>query len=123
MGGIGEVARSAPDSPAILTMRGPISHHELNVRQSRLAAAFKEGGLAHGDRIAVLSQNRPEYLEVTIAALRAAIVPVPVNALLTDGEIEYILEDSGAKWLFTDKNFEQLPALDRIITFGDAYER
>ena len=123
MDGIGEVARSAPDAPAILTMGGPISFEQLNARQSRLAAAFKNGGLARGDRIAVLSHNRPEYIEVTIAALRAAIVPVPINALLTESEIEYILEDSGARWLFTDTKFEQLPDLERIITFGDAYER
>ena len=123
MAGIGEVARSTPDAAALLTMGGPISFEELDRRQARLAGAFKNAGLARGDRIAVLSANRPEYLEVTIAALRAAIVPVPINALLTPPEIEYILEDSGARWLFTDRNFEQLPDLDRIVTFGDAYER
>jgi long-chain acyl-CoA synthetase len=123
MAGIGDVARSTPDAAALLTMGGPISFEELNLRQSRLAGAFKSAGLARGDRIAVLSKNRPEYLEVTIAALRAAIVPVPINALLTPPEIEYILEDSGARWLFTDRTFEQLPDLDRIVTFGDAYER
>jgi long-chain acyl-CoA synthetase len=123
VGGIGEVARSTPDAAALLTMGGPISFEDLNLRQSRLGGAFKEAGLAHGDRIAVLSGNRPEYLEVTIAALRAAIVPVPVNPLLTPSEIDLILEDSRARWLFTDRPYEQRPNLERIVTFGDAYER
>jgi acyl-CoA synthetase (AMP-forming)/AMP-acid ligase II len=121
--GIGQVAVFDPDAAAILTMGGPLSFAELNLRQSRLAGSFKKAGLATGDRIAVLARNRPEYLEVTIAALRAAIVPVPINPLLTTNEIEYILEDSGARWLFTDQNLESPPELDRIITFGDAYER
>ena len=123
MAGIGEVVRSTPDAAAILTMGGPISFEDLNARQARLAGAFKNAGLARGDRIAVLSKNRPEYLEVTVAALRAALVPVPLNSLLTPPEIGYILEDSGARWLFTDTVFEQLPDLERIVTFGDAYER
>jgi acyl-CoA synthetase (AMP-forming)/AMP-acid ligase II len=123
VGGIGQVAAFNPDAAAILTMGGPLSFADLNLRQSRLAGAFKNAGLATGDRVAVLSRNRPEYLEVTIAALRAAIVPVPLNPLLTPREIEYILEDSGARWLFTDQNVEGSLELDRIITFGDAYER
>ena len=123
MGGIGEAALFTPDAAAILTMGGPLSFAQLNDRQSRLAGAFKRGGLASGDRIAVLARNRPEYLETTIAALRAAIVPVPINPLLTEREIEYILEDSGARWLFTDRNFDVPPDLERVVTFGDAYER
>jgi long-chain acyl-CoA synthetase len=123
LGGIGETALFDPDAAAILTMGGPISFADLNERQSRLGGAFKNAGLASGDRIAVLSANRPEYLEVTIAALRAAVVPVPLNPLLTEPEIEYILDDSGARWLFTDRLFEGAPSLERVITFGDAYER
>jgi len=72
--------------------------------------------------VAVLSANRIESLEVTIGCLRAGIVPVPVNRLLTTPEISYILEDSQARWLFTDHPVETLQ-VGTIVTFGDAYER
>jgi acyl-CoA synthetase (AMP-forming)/AMP-acid ligase II len=84
---------------------------------------LRGGGLERGDRIAVFSSNRPEALEVSLGALRAGVVPVPINALLTPPEIAYLIDDSGARWLFTDGPGEDHPALDRIVTFGDAYER
>ncbi|MCA1709302.1 MAG: AMP-binding protein, partial [Actinobacteria bacterium] len=62
-------------------------------------------------------------LEVSIGALRAGLVPVPINPLLTDLEVEYLLEDSGAKVLFTDRAVEPSPSTPKVITFGDAYER
>ena len=71
----------------------------------------------------MLSANRRELLEVTTGALRAGIVPVPIHRSLTDAEIAYVVEDSGARLLFTDRTVEPLPSLRQVITFGDAYER
>jgi long-chain acyl-CoA synthetase len=71
----------------------------------------------------VLSANRPESLETTTGALRAGMVPVPINPLLTPPEIAFLLEDSGARWLFTDRAIELDPGVERVVTFGDAYER
>ena len=122
MTGIGASARSAPDATAIVMGNIRLSFGELDERCRSLAGELRAGGLSRGDRIALLAANRPEVLEVTSAALRAGIVPVPVNPLLAPPEIEYLLEDSGARWLFADRRFES-PALDRTITFGDAYER
>jgi acyl-CoA synthetase (AMP-forming)/AMP-acid ligase II len=100
-----------------------ISFGALNDRQRSLAGALEEEGLCGRDRIAVLSANRPELLEVTTGALRAGIVPVPMHASLTPREIAYLIEDSGARWLFTDRSVDAHPQLERIVTFGDAYER
>lgn len=55
--------------------------------------------------------------------MRAGIIPVPINALLTPPEMRYLLEDSGARWLFTDREVGQIPGVDQIVTFGDAYAR
>ena len=123
MPGIEDYAGATPDAPAILTLRSTLSFAELDARHRRLAGALRAQGLATGDRIAVLSANRPESLEVTTGALRAGIVPVPVNALLTPPEMAYMIEDSGARWLFTDRAMEATPGLDHVVTFGDAYER
>jgi acyl-CoA synthetase (AMP-forming)/AMP-acid ligase II len=123
MTGIGAFARDSPGVPAIVGLGTSISFGELDDRQRRLAGALQNGGVGERDRIAVLSSNRPESLEVTAGALRAGIVPVPINPLLTSAEIAFLLEDSGARWLLTDRTTERDPDVERIITFGDAYER
>ena len=122
MAGIAHWAASTPDATAIVTLVRQISFGELNERQQKVVGFARAGGLEEGDRVAVLSANRPESLEVTIGLLRAGIVPVPVNPLLTEPEIAYVLEDSAASLLFTDRRIEH-PGLDRVVTFGDAYER
>jgi long-chain acyl-CoA synthetase len=121
--GIGGWARRTPDATAIVWVGGTVGYAELDERQRLLAGALVDSGLEAGDRIALLSSNRYESLEISTGALRAGIVPVPVNPLLTRPEIEYLIEDSGARWLFTDRRFESLPDVDRVVTLGDAYER
>ncbi|MCL5676559.1 MAG: acyl--CoA ligase, partial [Firmicutes bacterium] len=75
---------------------------ELNARANALAHYLVDQGLRAGDRIAVLVPNRPEFLQVCFAALKAGAVVVPVNVKLTAGEIGYILQDSGASVLVFD---------------------
>jgi long-chain acyl-CoA synthetase len=48
---------------------------------------------------------------------------VPVGTLLPPAEVAYLIEDSGARWLFTDAVVDPIPQLERTITLGDAYER
>lgn len=123
MGGIGGHARATPDASAVVTLARRLTFAELDERQRRLAGLLHSAGLRPRDRIAVWSSNRVESLEVTTGALRAGVVPVPVNSLLTPSEAEYLLEDSGARWLFTDRPVEPPPSLERVVSFGDAYER
>lgn len=123
MSGIGGRARSDPESTAIVSLGRSLTFSELDERQRRIAGALLAGGLEEGDRVAVLAGNSVESLELTTAALRAAIIPVPVNPLSTEPEAAYVIEDSGARWLFADRAFEPRPELERIVTFGDAYER
>jgi len=121
--GIGAYARATPDSTALVSMGRSLSFSELDERQRRLGGVLRAAGLEEGDRIAILSRNSVESLEVTTGALRAGVIPVPVNPLLTEREAEYIIEDSGARWLFADRPVDTLPGLERVVTFGDAYER
>ena len=122
MAGIAHWAQATPDATAILTLARQVTFAELDERQRRVAGFALGGDVEEGDPVAVLAGNRPEYLEVTIGLLRAGIVPVPINPLLTEPEIAYILEDSRATLLFTDRTVEH-PGLHRVVTFGDAYER
>lgn len=123
MSGIGARARATPGATAIVSMGRSLTFSELDLRQRRVVGALCAAGLEEGDRLAVLSGNSVESLEVTTAALRAGIIPVPVNPLLTQREIEYVVEDAGARWLFADRPVDKLPELERVVTFGDAYER
>ena len=50
----------------------------------------------------MLMGNRPEYMEIVLAANRLGAIGVPVNFRLSGGEIAYILDDSGATVLFVD---------------------
>jgi acyl-CoA synthetase (AMP-forming)/AMP-acid ligase II len=124
MGGIGGWARSTPDAPALISSpKNALTFGDLDRRQQALRAALHDGDVRSGDRIAIFSRNRPEVIEVASAALRAGVIPVPINPLLTEPEITYVLEDSEARWLFTDGRAELLPSLERVVVFGDAYER
>jgi long-chain acyl-CoA synthetase len=100
-----------------------VTYSCLDERQRRLTGLLAARGLRPGDRIAVLASNRPEVLEVTIGALRTGIVPVPVNALLAPAEVRFLLEDSGAAWLFADRSIEAPPCAHGVLTFGEPYER
>ena len=123
MPGIGERARSAPDAAALVSLGSVVSFADLEARQRALVGALNRAGVGRDDRIAVLSGNRPEYLEVTTGASRAGLIPVPIHSAQTEHEIAYVLEDSGARWLFCDRPFAGHPGVDRVVTFGDAYER
>jgi long-chain acyl-CoA synthetase len=121
--GIGERAHATPDATALVTLRSTLTYAELDDRQARVAGALRGAGMRKGARIAVYSGNRQELLEVTIGALRTGVVPVPIHRGLTPSEAAYILEDSGARWLFCDSPIEAPASVERTVTFGDAYER
>lgn len=122
MAGLSALAAQQPDKTALVGRGRRVSFAELEQRTRALAGFMAAAGLRRGDRVALLCANRVELLEVTTAALRAGIVPVPIHHLLTPPEVSYLIEDSGARLLFTDRAFEH-PGLDQIVTFGDAYER
>jgi long-chain acyl-CoA synthetase len=121
--GIGAHARATPDATAVVAGRSARTFEDLDARERVLAGLLNEHGIGGGDRIAVLAGNRMEALEVVTGALRAGVVPVLVNSLLAPPEVAYQLEDSGARWVFTDRPIEVPPSVERVVTFGDAYER
>ena len=106
---------------------GPIELSWLDVlaRVERLAGALRTHGMTTGDRAAILSLNSSRYYETQLAITWAGGVMVPINTRLSPDEIDYILEDSGATFLFLDETFAtiagQLPStgLMRLVAqFG-----
>ena len=82
-----------------------------------LASFFARQSLSVGDRLAILSENRPEWAITDLAAQTLGIATVPIYPSLTASEIQYILEDSGAKMLVVSNKalFDKIPAIQKTL--------
>jgi len=95
-------ALTNPDRTALIFGDRRVTYDELEERSARLASALAAEGFATGDRVAVLSLNRVEYFEIFFAAAMLGGVVVPVNYLFKPREVQYLLDDSGARWMFVE---------------------
>jgi len=84
------------------------TYAEFAVRAARLGGALKNVGVKSGDRVAFLSMNCHRLLEAYYGVLEAGAVLLPLNVRLAAEELGYILNDSGAKVLFLEKEFLNL---------------
>src|SRR5262249_31663544 len=89
---------SKPDAVVHWAPSGPrgLDSRSLLPAVSRLCLALRSMGLERGARVAILSENRPEWLISDYALLGAGAVGVPIYTSLTPAQIEYILSNSGA---------------------------
>jgi len=76
------------------------SSAEFKRAVEELSLGLRALGLEPGDRVAILSENRPEWAFADLAILAAGAVDVPIYASLTAPQVLYILKDSGAKVAF-----------------------
>jgi len=106
-----------------------ISASELYRNVVGMARTLQQWGIVKGDRIAILSENRPEWTIADFASLLIGAVTVPIYATLTGEQIANILRDSGARVMFvsSEKQFakiqvvrEQTP-LEKVVVM-DAVE-
>lgn len=88
-----------------------LSHDEVEQRVTRLAAALDGFGIGAGDRVAILSENRPEWAIADYAILGLGAADVPLYATLPPNQISYILQDSGVKAIFVSNR----PQLEKIL--------
>jgi acyl-CoA synthetase (AMP-forming)/AMP-acid ligase II len=118
--------RLRPDQAAIIFEGRTVTHRALAERAFRLADALRRRGVGRGDRVAVLAQNCPEYIEAYAAGELGGWTTVTVNYRLAEPEIAYILADSRPKVLIAEAQFgERLGAattqsLQHILTFAGA---
>lgn len=97
-----------PKRIAIITEKEKITYKSLNQDVNKLASYLKlELGIKTGDRIAILSQNRYEYIVLLFAIAKLECIAVPLNIRLTANELVYQLNDSGTEVLFTEEIFQQ----------------
>lgn len=120
-------ARRFPALPAIAVGSAVRCRYgPLAARVARIAAALIGAGLGTGDRVALVASNCGEYVEVLFACWQAGLCAVPINSKLHAQELAYVLQHSGARWVFGDAAratalgsmpFES-SALERFIEFG-----
>jgi long-chain acyl-CoA synthetase len=101
--------------------QGPreFTYAQIDAMANAVARALRKRGLARGERAAILSANRAEYLAVYFGIMRAGLVAVPVNFKFPRRTIHFIMQDAGAKLVFCDRTRrtdcpDGLPA----VTFG-----
>src|SRR5439155_20214367 len=88
-----------PDKIAVKLNERTYTYAEMERRVNRLASAFRKAGMEAGDRVAFICSNIPPLLEAHFGVPLAGGVLVPINVRFTAGEIAYILNHSGAKFL------------------------
>jgi long-chain acyl-CoA synthetase len=92
----------------------PISSSDLVRRVARTAHALRDCGIRRGDRVAILSENRPEWSIADFAILLLGAVTVPVYSTLTPDQTAYTLRDSGATAIFVS-TASQLQKVQTIL--------
>ena len=127
-------AARVPDRPALVDLPSGRrwSYAEFDAAVDELARALLDAGLATGDRVGIWAPNRPEWTLLQYATARTGLVLVTVNPAYRAGELEYVLRQSGCRWLVASPGFktsdyrgmvaevrDACPQLERALFLGD----
>ena len=105
-----------------------LNGNEVIERVKRIAFGLAAMGVKPGDRVAIISENRPEWSFVDLAILSLRAVNVPIYTTQAVEQIRYILENSGAKMLFVsgkklwkhaENAIQSVERLEKLIFFDD----
>jgi fatty-acyl-CoA synthase/long-chain acyl-CoA synthetase len=100
-------ARTQPDKIAYRMARSDdaISYRELDARSNQAAHVFRSLGLRPGDHIALLMENRLEFMVICWAAQRSGLYFTPISCYLTRDEVAYIVRDCGARVVIASRRY------------------
>ncbi|BAT58533.1 long-chain-fatty-acid--CoA ligase [Variibacter gotjawalensis] len=115
----------AGSAPAVEYRGRVIGYAELGERVKRTTAMLAAQGLQRGDRVALLSRNRPEYLEIELAAANLGVITACLNWRLSRKELTYCVELVSPKLLIAEADLAaNVPdsAIPRL-ELGEPYER
>ena len=101
-------ARNTPDRTAIDYEGRLVTYRELDCGSDRLAAALAEAGLRRGDRLATLTGNSPEHVQVLFACAKSGLILLPLSWRLSPAELRYQLEDAEPALLLVEDAYEEL---------------
>jgi long-chain acyl-CoA synthetase len=120
------------DQPQVMlrkTARGwePIPSQEFAGKVGGTVKALRSFGISRGDRVAILSENRHEWVVADFASLLLGAIVVPIYTTLTPEQTGYVLRDSGARAIFvsSQKHLEKVAsilestAVEKIVIMDD----
>ncbi len=110
-------AQRDPESVAVYSEHGDRTFGALNARANQIVRVLREAGVVYGERVALLCRNRAEFAEVAAATARGGYWLTAVNWHLTPNEVNYVVEDCGARALFVDAS---VPCADRVAQTASA---
>jgi len=99
-----------------------VTYDEVVSVAKRVAASFAARGIARGDRVAILSENRPEWAFVDYGCLCSGVLDVPVYATLKAHQVSYLFENSGARLVFVSSADQMAKAQAAAEESGRAVE-
>ncbi len=94
---IGETAREKPDHSVLIFKGARMSYAELERLTDAFGAALVAQGIQKGDRVALLLPNSPQAVIAQIGAWKAGAIVAPLNAIYTERELEYALNEISAE--------------------------
>jgi len=100
-------ARRYPDKDAVIYYGQRLSYRTIWEQSLALAGALHRAGIQPGDRVALYLQNTPHYLVGFYGILRANAVVVPLNPMLIEEELAFLLNDCGARVVITTADLYQ----------------
>src|SRR5260370_41302009 len=108
------------DSERVIMVKRKGTWENVSARQYygyvvSVAHALKQWGIHRGDRVAILSENRPEWMITDFACVCSGIIDVPIYTTLTADQTAYLLQNSGARVVFV-YTLEQLRKVESIQT-------
>jgi len=107
----GLLAAAAQQSPAVIALRDDsceVDYASLARRVACVAGALAERGLVPGERVVILAKNRVEFVELYFALFALEAVAVPLNWRLRANEVQTLIEDAGARLVFSEGEFAPL---------------
>jgi len=122
---IGDITKrmtwSRPQQEALISWEGAyayeenrrLTYRELDEKANQFANALLEEGLKRADRILMFAINSAEYFISQLGAAKAGIVMVPVNVMVAEDVVEYIIEQTEPKFSLIDAQF--YPKLERFF--------
>jgi acyl-CoA synthetase (AMP-forming)/AMP-acid ligase II len=122
-----------PDAEALTYGEARWTWAEWDDRIRRVAGGLAARGLGHGGRVAFLDKNNPACLEVALGAGLLGAASAVINWRLAAGELDYVINDSGASVLFAGAGLlpavqairDRIPRVTEVIVVGgpdDEYE-
>jgi len=124
--------RDQPQAMLRKTARGwePISSQEFTTKVGGVVKALSTFGISRGDRVAILSENRHEWVVADFACMLLGAIVVPIYTTLTPEQTAFVLRDSGARAVFvsSQKHLEKVAtildttAVERIVVMDDVRE-